>query len=295
MSRPEPGPAEQWADERGFEVGFADCSVGPIHYVAAGPTRGPLLLLLHGFPDCWYTWRDHIAPLAEEYRVVAPDLHGYNRSTRPKGVDAYRLDRLRRDVCDLIDRFGDGAATLVGHDWGGSLALSVARHHPGRIERLAVANTLDPERLPAQLRGRQLLRSWYAGLFQLPWLPERLLRAREYRALREMYRPLSGHDDTDTERYLGAWRREGSLAASLNYYRALGRRTLRRPFDAPDRVAVPTKLLWGTDDVALRPSVLDRLAAGIDDPTVARCEGASHWLHVDRPEWFRRELRAFLQ
>mgnify|MGYP002761564328 CR=1 FL=1 len=114
MTRPDPGPAEQWAADEGFEVDFADCSVGPIHYVAAGPETAPLVLLLHGFPDFWYTWRDHIAPLAAEYRVVAPDLRGYNRSARPRGVSSYRLDRLRTDVYELIQQLGYGTASVVG-------------------------------------------------------------------------------------------------------------------------------------------------------------------------------------
>ncbi|MDZ7746942.1 MAG: alpha/beta fold hydrolase [Halobacteriales archaeon] len=293
MTVPDPGPAEQWADTEGLDIGFADCSVGPIHYVADGPETAPLVLLLHGFPDCWYTWRDHIAALADDYRVVAPDLRGYNRSARPSGVAAYRLARLRTDVYELIQELGYGTASLVGHDWGGSLALSFARHHPAHVDRLVVANTLDPERLAAQLRGRQLLRSWYSGFFQLPWLPERVLRADDYRAMRELYRDI-GCDETDIERYLGAWRREGSLTASVNYYRALGRQTLRHPFGSPARVVVPTKLLWGTDDIALRPSVLNRLAGGIDDPTVERYEGASHWVHTHQPDRFREDVRAFL-
>ncbi|RNJ27041.1 alpha/beta fold hydrolase [Halosegnis longus] len=294
MTHPDPGPAEQWATDEGFEVDFADCSVGPIHYVAAGPETAPLVLLLHGFPDFWYTWRDHIAPLAAEYRVVAPDLRGYNRSVRPRGVASYRLDRLRTDVYELIQQLGYGTASVVGHDWGGSLALSFARHHPAHVDRLVVANTLDPERLAAQLRGRQLLRSWYSGFFQLPWLPERALGARDYRAMCDLFRDRHGYDETDIERYRGAWERDGALTASINYYRALGRQTLKHPLGSPARVVVPTKLLWGTDDFALRPSVLDRLASGIDDPTVERYEGASHWLHADEPDRFCEDVRAFL-
>jgi pimeloyl-ACP methyl ester carboxylesterase len=291
--------AEEWAEARGFETGFAETAEVDLHYVAAGPESGPLVVLLHGFPEFWYTWRNQLAPLAEEFRVVAPDLRGYNRSDRPKGVEAYGLGRLRTDVYELLQSFGRGSAHLVGHDWGGALALSFARHHPAHVDRLVVANTLDPERPGAQLRGRQLLRSWYTGFFQLPWLPESVLSADDFRALRALYDDTATPDaytGTDLDRYAVAWAREGALTAALNYYRALGRSTLRHAFglDGSDRIYVPTRVLWGQGDTALRPRVADALCRGIDDPELERYEEATHWLHAEFPERFTADVRAFL-
>lgn len=291
--------AEEWAADRGFETGFAETSEVRLHYVAAGPASAPLVVLLHGFPEFWYTWRDQIGPLSEEFRVVAPDLRGYNRSDRPRGVDAYGLDRLRTDVYELLQSLGHGSAHLVGHDWGGALALSFARHHPAHVDRLVVANTLDPERPGAQLRGAQLLRSWYTGFFQLPRLPESVLSAGEFRTLRSLYDDTAVPDaytETDMDRYRVAWERDGALTAAINYYRALGRSTLRDAvgLGGADRIYVPTRVLWGDDDTALRPQVADAICRGIDDPELKRYEEATHWLHAEFPARFTDDVRAFL-
>lgn len=291
--------AEAWADARGLERDRVDVGGVRLHRVAAGDPDDPLVVLLHGFPEFWYAWRDHLEPLAGDYRVVAPDLRGYNLSDRPRRVRDYRLAALRRDVVGLLDAAGADEAALVGHDWGGSVALSVARHRPHRVGRLVVANTVDPERVPAQLRGRQLLRSWYAGLFQVPWLPERLLALGDYRPLRatvaDAARP-DAVDAADLRRYGAAWARPGAVRAGVNYYRALGRSLLRQGVSGrePAPVDAPTRLLWGERDAALRPEVADRLAAGVRDVDVVRFPDATHWLHVEAPERFRERVTSFL-
>jgi len=197
-----------------------------LHYVEAGDPDDPLVLLLHGFPEFWYAWRHQLPALAEAgYRVVAPDLRGYNTSEKPKGVDAYRLRYLVRDVLGLIDAFGgDGAGNddtggdananstngddvggedtneaavnddaslplLVGHDWGGIIAWEVAIRHPERIERLAILNAPHPERFQRELGSlSQLRKSWYAFFFQLPSAPEAAIRAGDFRALSRLLR-----------------------------------------------------------------------------------------------------------
>jgi pimeloyl-ACP methyl ester carboxylesterase len=290
--------AEEWAEARGFETGFVETPEVDLHYVAAGPESAPPVLLLHGFPEFWYAWRKQLGPLAEDYRVVAPDLRGYNRSDRPRGVEAYGLGRLRNDVYELIQAFGHGSAHVVGHDWGGALALSFARHHPAHVDRLVVANTIDPERLGAQIRGKQLLRSWYTGFFQLPWLPETALSAGGFRALRGLYEETAVPDaytDRDIERYRAAWAHDGSLRAALNYYRALGRHTLRGALSSTQRIYVPTRVLWGEDDTALRPQVADAICRGIDDPELKRYDDATHWLHAEYPERFTADVCEFLE
>jgi pimeloyl-ACP methyl ester carboxylesterase len=112
-----------------------------LHIVEAGPQDGPLVILLHGFPEFWWGWRHQISPLADAgYHLVAPDMRGYNRSERPAGIDAYRLETLTADVLGLADSFGANRFRLVGHDWGGVVAWDLAASHPGRLERLAVIN-----------------------------------------------------------------------------------------------------------------------------------------------------------
>lgn len=291
--------AEEWAQAEGFETGFVDAPGAQLHYVAAGSEAAPMVVLLHGFPEFWYAWRDHLGPLAETYRVVAPDLRGYNRSDRPSGVDAYGLDRLRTDVYELIQSFGRGEAHLVGHDWGGTVALSFARHHPAHVDRLVVANTLDAERLTAQLRGTQLLDSWYTAFFQLPWLPETVLSAGDFRAFRSMYDRTAVEDaytETDLDRYRHAWDRDGAVTAALNYYRAAARSAVRGllSLDPADRIFVPTRVLWGDEDAALQPAVADALCRGIDDPDLKRYDDATHWLHAEYPDRFTDDVREFL-
>src|SRR3954466_48579 len=158
--------------------GYAEVGDVKLHYVEAGD--GPLIVLLHGFPEFWFGWRLQIAPLAAAgYRVVAPDTRGYNLSSQPDGVEAYTADKLAADVRGLIRERGAESALLVGHDWGGTAAWATAMNHPEVVDRLAILNAAHPRRLQQGLRTpRQLRKSWYFFFFQPPGLPERLVRAR---------------------------------------------------------------------------------------------------------------------
>src|SRR5215212_3486762 len=168
------GMAHRWVDVGGLRL----------HCVQAG--TGPLVVLLHGFPEFWYAWRHQLPALADAgYRVVAPDLPGYNTSDKPPRVRDYRPRALAQEVADLIAALGADSATVAGHDWGGGLAWLLAMHHPERVQRLVVLNAPHPIRFLKGLRSpRQLRRSWYMLAFQLPWLPERLVAASDFRALR---------------------------------------------------------------------------------------------------------------
>src|SRR3954463_16019244 len=148
--------------------GYAEIVDVKLHYVEAGD--GPLVVLLHGFPEFWYGWRGQIAPLVEAgFRVVAPDLRGYNLSSRPDGFAEYTADKLAADVRGLIRELGAGSAMVVGHDWGGTVAWTLAMNHPEFVDRLAILNAAHPRRLNEGLRSpRHLLRSWYFFYFQFP-------------------------------------------------------------------------------------------------------------------------------
>jgi len=163
----------------GTEVreGYAELGDVRLHYVEAGD--GPLIVLLHGFPEFWFSWRLQIAPLAAAgFRVVAPDLRGYNLSSRPAGVAAYSADRLAADVRGLIRELRAESALLVGHDWGGTVAWATAMSHPEVVDRLAILNAAHPRRLNQGLRNpNQLRKLRYFFFFQLPALPERIVRA----------------------------------------------------------------------------------------------------------------------
>ena len=270
--------------------GYADLSEVRLHYVEAG--EGPLVLLLHGFPDFWYSWRFQIPALAGAgFRVVAPDMRGYNLSSRPLGLAAYATARLAGDVRDLIaERSSGSGAFLAGHDWGAAVAWLTAIRHPEAIERLAILNVPHPRRMVEAVRrpGRQLLRSWYMFFFQLPWLPERLLAADDWRGLRRPFadaRP-GAFTAADLERYKRAWSDPGAVTAMLNYYRA----ALRRPPGGPSGrslppVQAPTLVIWGERDRHLGAELAEPYAADVPHlEGVVRLPHASHWVQHDEPD-----------
>ena len=175
---------------RGVRLTHRHANLGDVrlHYVEAG--EGPLVLLLHGFPQFWYEWRHQIPALVEAgFRVVAPDMRGYNLSDKPPGVRAYRLELLARDVERLILACGERTASLVGHDWGAIVAWIAAMRHPERVDRLVILNVPHPARfLDGLLSPGQLLRSSYMFFFQIPRLPEAVIRAGDFALLRSVFR-----------------------------------------------------------------------------------------------------------
>lgn len=227
-----------------------------LHYVEAG--SGPLVLLLHGFPELWYGWRRQLLPLAAAgFRVVAPDLRGYNLSDKPAGVAAYGLAPVSDDVAALILALGERRASVIGHDFGAAVAWAFATRHATLLDRLCVLNGPHPARFASGLGPRQLLRSWYILFFQLPRAPEWALSRRGHAALLSTFDELAPHARlTPAERaaYLAAFEQPGALRAAINYYRAIFRPgvALRpRPIDADVLV------LWGERDPHLGAELAD--------------------------------------
>jgi pimeloyl-ACP methyl ester carboxylesterase len=260
-----------------------------IHYVEAG--HGPLVVLLHGFPEFWYGWRRQIPALAEAgFRVVAPDLRGYNRSERPSGIAAYRMDALVEDVVAVIGSMG-GQAVLVGHDWGGVIAWYTAMHHPASVRRLVILNAPHPAAYARELRrlSSQWWRSAYAGFFQLPRLPEKLWRARDFALLRRVLRGGPADDEEDIRRYVEAFAAPGALSAALHYYRA----ALRCPRPRVRPIDLPTLILWGERDRYLSSALTRGLEPWVRDLTVERLPRATHWLHHEEPDTVNTRIAAF--
>ena len=278
-------------------------SVGPVqlHTVEAGDPSGPLVVLLHGFPEFWYSWRHQIPALVDAgFRVVAPDLRGYGLSDRPAGVAAYRVEALVADVVGLVRACGAARATLVGHDWGGVIAWLVAMARPDVVARLAVANAPHPAVFAAALRTpKQWLRSAYIGLFWLPVVPELLLGARSAAGVRWLLRAAAVHADTftgdDLRHYAETFDGPQALTAPLAYYRALPRHGLAspRPFDARI-VTAPTLILWGAQDLALPVRLADPGSARAPDRQVEVIPEAGHFVHADAPERVNALLTGFL-
>lgn len=276
------------AETAGLRHGFAELPRSRLHYVEAGD--GPLIVLLHGFPEFWFSWRFQIPALAEAgFRVVAPDMRGYNLSSRPSSVADYDIDLLTADIRDLIRERGCGRAFLAGHDWGAVVAWATAAQHPDAVARLAILNVPHPRRMLHGLRRpRQLLKSWYVFFFQLPWLPERLLRAGHWRAFRYGFehdaRPGAFTRD-DIERYVEAWSQPGAVTAMVNYYRAALRQSPRRADSRIGQIAAPTLVIWGEQDRYLGVELAEPDRADVPSlERVVRIPDATHWVHHDQPE-----------
>ena len=210
--------------------GYAAVGDQSLHYVEAG--EGPLIVLLHGFPEFWFGWRLQIAPLvAAGFRVVVPDTRGINLSSKPEGFESYGVDLLADDIRGLIEERGAKSALLVGHDWGGSIAWTVAMNHPEVVDRLAILNAAHPRRLSEGLRHpSQLRKSWYFFFFATPGLPEDVVHARDWHFFRHFLHDANPpYTQQETDRYIDAWSQTGAAAAMINYYRAWVSRTRRKP------------------------------------------------------------------
>lgn len=269
------------------------------HVAVAGPEDGPLVVLLHGFPEFWYGWRKQIGPLAEAgFRVWAVDQRGYNLSDKPRGIAQYAIEHLAADVVGLIQAAGRQRASIVGHDWGGAVAWHLAANFPEVIERAAILNVPHPAVMLRHLRSdvRQLLRSWYIFFFQLPWLPEAWLGFNRgwplARALRRTSRP-GTFLTAELSRYREAWSQPGALDCMIHWYRAALRSSWRGP--PPRSVDVPTLLIWGSHDAFIRRETAQ--------PSIERCSNgrlvfldrATHWVQHEEPARVNELLLKFLR
>ena len=258
-----------------------------LHAVRAGPEDGALVVLLHGFPEFWYGWRDQIRPLAEAgYRVVVPDQRGYNFSDKPSKVGAYRLSALARDVLGILEAHGREEANIVGHDWGAAVAWWMALHHPDCVRTLTAVNVPHPSVMTEELREswRQRLRSWYFLAFQLPRVPERVARAGNWRLLTRTMRRSSlpgTFGAEDFERYRAAWGQDSAFRSMVNWYRAIVRRRDRL---RQETVEPPTLVVWGAQDEFLARSMAHRSVERCANGRLATLADATHWVQHEYPE-----------
>lgn len=268
-----------------------------LHVAQAGPENGPLVILLHGFPDAWFGWERVMRDLARRgYRVWAPDQRGYNLSDKPHGLDAYRLDLLADDIAGLMDAAGSPQAYLAGHDWGAAVAWWVALRHPQRVRKLAILNVPHPAVMLRHVRSSfaQMRKSWYIFFFQLPWLPEATVRANNWatgtRALTGSSRP-GAFTAQDLARYREAWSQPNAMTSMMNWYRAM---LQRRPHMPPNpRIHVPTLILWGAQDQFLDASMAQMSADLCDDARLKLLPNVSHWVMQEEPALVADELAAF--
>ena len=267
-----------------------------LHAIAAGPNDGPVVLLLHGFPEFWYGWRKQIGTLAAAgFRVVVPDQRGYNTSSKPRGVASYRLQHLVSDVLAIIEQLGRRDVYLAGHDWGAIVAWALAARHPEKLARLVILNVPHPAVMFRFLltHPTQFARSWYTFFFQVPRLPEWLFSAWNFRAgvrsLVATSRP-GTFSPADLLQYRSAWAQPGALRAMINWYRALMRDP--RSFRV-GQVEVPTRILWGKKDAFLHPSLASMSERKCTRSEVIWFEGATHWLHLEEADAVNSALVEF--
>ena len=284
--------------ESDWEHFFVETNNIRLHCVTQG--QGELVILLHGFPEFWYSWRYQIPALARHFKVVVPDLRGYNDSDKPES--GYDLDTLSADIRGLIDRLGYVKAHVVGHDWGGAIAWHLAQKFPHYLNRLAILNAPHPQRFVQEMASNldQIRRSWYIFAFQIPGIPEWLIQqnlkdfvkaALQGQAVRK-----GAFSAEETKIYQTALEKPGVLGAALNYYRQLFNHLAWNWGQKPELVTAPTLVLWGEDDAFLSKKLtegLDRLiAAPFQLKLVPHC---GHWIQQEAPQTVNRELLNFLR
>ena len=265
-----------------------------LHYVEQG--EGPLILLLHGFPEHWYSWRHQIGPLAEAgYRVVAPDLRGYNLSEKPRG--GYDIKTLTKDVRGLIRALGERSATVVGHDWGGIIALQFPIDYPKACDRLIVMNA-------PLVRSRYWQRdnypnNLYALVMHLPFLAKRRMWGDVDAAVRQIFHSVSGGNepwtDEDYEEFARALKQPGALDAAMKYYRNIYWPDwfLTWP-DRNERINCPTQFIWGAKDRAVRLEFMDEAAAQVNHLRTHVVQEAGHWVQQEQPAEVTAAMLDFL-
>jgi pimeloyl-ACP methyl ester carboxylesterase len=306
MVNPPPTPdlanvRHDYARVGGLRFHYAECGAG-------SDSDHALVLLLHGFPECWYSWRHQLPVLGERYHVVAPDLRGFNLSDKPPPVEDYQIELLVEDVVGLIKHFGKEKAAVVGHDWGAGVAWAVAQRHPELVSRLAALQVPPPAAWKANFSLRQFLSSWYMFFFQLPRLPEWWASRNDFARVERMYKETSfragAFSDWDIAVYKEALRQPGALTSAINYYRANVFRSLFRrgkegtaegEGEGSSRIRVPTLFIYGELDVAVLPSTVQGLERFIDAPyRELRIPDSGHWVQNEAVDEVNAALLAFL-
>ena len=266
--------------------GHADSDGVKIHYVTRGD--GPLVVLIHGFPDYWYSWRHQIPELAKRFQVVAIDQRGYNKSDQPEGVESYAMQNLVGDVAAVVKHLGKEKATIVGHDWGGAVAWTFAMTNPDMTDRLVVLNLPHPHCLARELATNpdQQANSAYARGFQMPGA-HKLVSPK-------MLAGFVADDDTHDD-YVAAFERS-SIEGMLNYYKAnYPREPYEMPKEKPPAVKCPVLLIHGLKDKALLPGALNNTWDHVENElTIVTIPGADHWVHHDAPDSVNRAILNWL-
>ncbi|MGB5926389.1 MAG: alpha/beta hydrolase [Dehalococcoidia bacterium] len=288
-----------------FEHKYADVNNIRLRYVTAG--KGKLIMFLHGFPEFWYEWKNQLAEFGRDYEAVAPDMRGYNLSSKPVEVEQYRMKYLINDIRALAEHLGHKKFILVAHDWGGGVAWSFAIRHPEYLEKLIIINAPHPVTFMRELRDNpaQQKASRYILVHRTPEA-EDILTKNNYAILvssllkdgtKEGY-----FTEEDKEAYIEAWSQPGALTGGLNYYRAahLGSFTgeTNDSLSADPSlfvVRVPTLVIWGEKDRWLLIGNLEGLEKYVPNLTIRRIPDGSHWVIHEKPALVNSYIREFIE
>ncbi len=285
--------------------GYAQVGGVRLHYAQCGEGER-LVLLLHGFPEFWYSWRHQLRALRDRYTVVAPDLRGYHLSDKPERVSDYKMPLLVDDVTALIRHFGARQSAVVGHDWGAAIAWAVAQRHPEYVWKLAALQVPPMSVWRANMTLKQAWRSWYMLFFQIPRLPEWFISANNFASLERAFKNTVARpgsiSETDISMYKNALRVPGALTASINYYRAnvfnlfMRRRKTEGGEELRDgRIRVPTLFIYGERDHAVVPETVRGVDRVIDAPyREVRIKTSGHWVQQEAHAEVSAALGSFL-
>ncbi|WP_209347828.1 alpha/beta fold hydrolase [Pontixanthobacter sp. CEM42] len=289
-----------WEPDAGNGITIDWVEANGIRFEVAQAGQGDrLALCLHGFPELHYSWRYQMPMLAEMgYRVWAPNMRGYGGTTRPEGVENYRLDTLAQDVAALIDVSGAKEVTLIAHDWGAIVAWHFAIKKLRPLAKLIILNVPHPKCGQREIKKwRQLKKSWYVFFFQLPWLPEKLLGRAGAAPIARVFRDSAVNKErfssAELKPYREAAQKGGALTAMFNYYRALLRMPDRKGM-GDGIVETPTLILWGEQDIALDIHLLDGTEKYVPNVTIRRFPDASHWVQQDIPDEINDAMKEWL-
>ncbi len=284
-----------------MEGRYAEVNGIKLHYLSSG--SGPLVILLHGFPEYAYSWKHQIKYLSSSFRAVAPDLRGYNLRSKPKKITSYKSEHYVNDIVALIKHLEYDKATIIGHDVGGAIAWQLARYHGNLVTKLAILNCPHPVHFRETIKSNKAIRRSFAymAFFRIPWLPELLFKLQPYKRIQKIFNGLSdpsfNFSESALNNYKKALDQKGALTGAINYYRAMFNKSSSGTLSPEDPISCPTLVIWGANDPILKPFWLNGLEDFIKTGKLTKhlLKDCGHWTQNEKPKEVNELLTQFLK